>query len=152
VSWTNPSYGSGHASGYYTAKRLAKGPAGANLLSGSWRMEKAEASADALTRTFRVNGNELTMTSPIGQSYTAKLDGTEAPYKNDPDKASVSLKMLGKDTREEIAKVNGKIVRISKMKVASDGESMKIVEEDDFIARTSMFRPLQIIALSTITE
>jgi len=131
VSWTDSGQPSGGTqSGLYTSKRVAKGPAGANLLSGSWRGEKAEASADALTWTYKVNGNELTMTNGIGQSYTAKLDGTEAPYKGDPQKATVSLKMLGKKTLEETTKLEGKIVRISKMKVASDGKSMKIVEDD----------------------
>lgn len=85
---------------------------------------------DAITQTYKINGNELTMTNCGGQSYTAKLDGTEAPYKGAPDKASVSLKMLGKNTLGETTKIEGKIVRISKMKVASDGKSMKIVEDD----------------------
>ena len=124
------SYGTGHGSEHYTSKRVAKGPAGANLLSGSWRVGQFEASPDLRTWTYKVNGNELTMTNPMGQSYTAKLDGTEAPYKDDPQKATVSLKMLGKNTLEETTKAEGKIARICKMKVASDGESMKIVEYD----------------------
>ena len=121
------SYGTGHGNAHCTAKRVAKGPAGANLLSGSWRIEKVEASTDLRTWTYKVNGNELTMTNLEGQSYTAKLDGTEAPYKDDPQKATVSLKMLDKNTLKETTKVEGKIVAISKMKVASDGESMKVV-------------------------
>ena len=125
------SYRTGHENGHYTYKRVAKGPAGANLLSGSWRVEHVEAlSPDLRSWTYKVNGNELTMTNPIGQSYTAKLDGTEAPYKDDPQKATVSLKMLDKNTLEETTKVEGKIVRIWKMKVASDGESIKFVEYD----------------------
>ena len=128
VSLTDPSYGSAQR----TYKRVAKGPAGANLLSGSWRIEKVEASAEALTLTYKVNGNELTMTNGLGQSYTAKLDGTEAPYKDDPQKATVSLKMLDKNTLKETTKVEGKIVGISKMKVASDGESMKVVEDNKY--------------------
>jgi hypothetical protein len=131
VSWTYNGEPSGSTpSGHYTSKRVAKGPAGANLLSGSWRSEKAEASADAITWTDKVNGNELTMTNPTGQSYTAKLDGTEAPYKGDPGTTSVSLKMLGKDTVEETDKRDGKIISISKMTVASDGKSAKIVVDD----------------------
>jgi hypothetical protein len=131
-SWTEPSYGSGHGSGQSTYKRVAEGPIDANLLSGSWRIEKVEASADAITLTYKVNGNELTMTNPMGQSYTAKLDGTEAPYKDDPEKATVSVKMLGKNTLKETTKLNGKIFKILKMKVASDGKSMKVVEDCKF--------------------
>jgi hypothetical protein len=109
---------------------VARGPAGAHLLSGSWRGEKAEASADDTTWTFKANGDELTMTSPTGQSFTAKVDGTEAPYKGDPGTTSVSLKMIGKDTLEETDKRNGKVLSISKMTLASDGKSAKIVVDD----------------------
>ncbi|HTZ84730.1 MAG TPA: hypothetical protein VMB66_16135 [Candidatus Acidoferrales bacterium] len=131
VSWTDSGQPSGGTqSGHYTSKRVAKGPAGANLLSGSWRGEKAAASSDAITWTYKVNGNELTMTNPTGQSYTAKLDGTEAPYKGDPGTTGVSLKMLGKDTLEETDKREDKIISISKMTVASDGKSAKIVVDD----------------------
>lgn len=132
VSWIDSGQPSGGTqSGHYTSKRVAKGPAaGANLLSGSWRAEKAEASADATTWTYKVNDSELTMTNPTGQSYTAKLDGTEAPYKGDPGTTSVSLKMLGKDTLEETDKREEKIISISKMTVANDGKSAKIVVED----------------------
>ncbi len=48
--------------------------------------------------TYKVNGDELTMTTPTGQSYTAKLDGTEAPYKGDPGTTSVSAKQMGKNS------------------------------------------------------
>jgi len=131
VSWRDSGQPTGGTqSGHYTSKRVAKGPAGANLLSGSWRGEKADASADAITWTYKVGGNQLTMTNPTGQSYTAKLDGTEAPYKGDPGTTSVSLKMLGKDTLEETDKREEKIISISKMTVASDGKSAKIVWDD----------------------
>ncbi|MGB2620266.1 MAG: hypothetical protein WBC57_24010, partial [Candidatus Acidiferrales bacterium] len=54
--------------------RVAKGPAGSNAISGSWRMVKMETVSDnAITWTYKVNGDELTMTTPTGQSYTAKL-------------------------------------------------------------------------------
>ena len=117
VSWTDSGQPSGGTqSGHYTSKRVSKGPARANLLSGSWRGEKADASADALTWTYKVNGNEL--------------DGTAAPYKGDPGTTSVSLKMLGKDTLEETDKREEKIISISKMTVASDGKSAKIIVDD----------------------
>ena len=63
VSWTHRSFGTGHLSEHDTYKRVAKGPAGAHLLSGSWRIEKSEASPDYLTWTCKVNGSELTMRS-----------------------------------------------------------------------------------------
>ena len=62
------------------ATRVAKGPAGANAISGSWRTTKIENVSDnGLMWTYKVSGEELTMTAPTGQSYTAKLNGPEAP-------------------------------------------------------------------------
>ena len=58
------------------ATRVAKGPAGANAISGSWRTTKIETVSDnGLMWTYKVSGDELTMTAPTGQSYTAKLNG-----------------------------------------------------------------------------
>jgi len=65
--------------------RVAKGPAGSHAISGSWRTTKIDSVSDnGLSFTYKVEGDSLTMTTPTGQSYTAKLDGTEAPYKGDP--------------------------------------------------------------------
>ena len=113
------------------ATRVAKGPAGSNAISGSWRMTKVEnISENGITWTYRVSGDELTMTTPTGQSYTAKLDGTEAPMKGDPGVTSVSVKMRGKDTLEETDKREGKVISFSKMTIASDGKTAKIMAED----------------------
>lgn len=88
---------------------MAKGPAGSSAISGSWRTTKVETVSDnAITTTYKVNGDELTMTTPTGQSYTAKLDGTEAPYKGDPGTTSVSVEQMGKNTIEETDKRDGK--------------------------------------------
>jgi hypothetical protein len=138
VNWTDSGEPSGGTqSGSYTAKRVAKGPAGANMISGSWRTEKADYSAGFLTWTYKVNGDELTMTNPTGQSYTAKLDGTDAPYKGDPGTTSVSVKMHGKDTLEETDKRDGKVIGVSRMTVTPDGKTMKLVYEDKLHGTTT---------------
>ena len=131
VNWTdtgNPS--GGPQTGTASAKRVGKAPKGANMLSGSWRTEKADVSADAVTFTYKVTGDEITMTNPTGQSYTAKLDGTQAPYKGDPGTTTVSVKMRGKDTLEETDYRDGKVIGIGKMTVAADGKTAKMVYED----------------------
>lgn len=64
--------------------------------------------------TYKVSGDELTMTTPTGQSYTAKLDGTEAPYKGDPGTDGISVKMRGKDTLGETDKRGDKVIGVSK--------------------------------------
>ena len=137
-NWTDSGEPSGGTqAGSYTAKRVAKGPAGANMISGSWRTEKADNPASVLTWTYKVNGDELSMSNPTGQSYTAKLDGSDAPYKGDPGTTSVSVKMHGKDTLEETDKRDGKVISISKMTISPDGKTLKIVYEDKLHGTTA---------------
>jgi hypothetical protein len=120
--------------------RVAKGPAGSNAISGSWRMAKFETLSDnATTFTYKVSGNELTMTTPTGQSYTAKLDGTAAPYKGDPGTDGVSVKMMGKDTLEETDKRGDKVITVFKMTLEPDGKTAKIAVEDKLHGTTSQF-------------
>ena len=113
------------------ATRVAKGPVGSNAISGSWRTAKFETlSENAITWTYKVSGDELTMTNPTGQSYTAKLNGLEAPYKGDPGTTGVSVKMTGKDTLEETDKRGDKVITVSKMTLEPAGKTAKIVFED----------------------
>lgn len=111
--------------------RVAKGPAGSHAISGSWHMNKMESlSENALSVTFKVTGDSLTMNNPTGQSYTAKMDGTEAPYKGDPGTTSASVKKTGPNSFEETDKREGKVIAVSRMTVSADGKSMKIVTDD----------------------
>ena len=113
------------------ATRVAKGPAGSNAISGSWRKTKVESLSDnATVWTYKVSGDEITMTNPTGQSYTAKLNGGDAPMKGDPGVSSVSVKMIGKDTLEETDKRDGKVIGVFKMTVASDGKTAKASFDD----------------------
>lgn len=122
------------------ATRVAKGPAGSHAISGSWRTSKVENVSDnGLMFTFKVEGDSLTMTSPTGQTYTAKLDGTDAPYKGDPGTTSVSVKRMGKNTMEETDKRDGKVISVSRMTVAPDGKTMTIAVNDKLHGTTSQF-------------
>ena len=131
IAWTyygNPT--GGPVSGTDHMKRVAKGPAGANAISGSWRDEKADvATADALTFSFKSGGDSLSYSTPTGQSYTAKVDGTDAPYAGDPGTTSVSLKRIG-DSIEETDKRDGKVMSVAKLTVAADGKTMTIDVDD----------------------
>jgi hypothetical protein len=120
--------------------RVAKGPAGSHAISGSWRAAKVEnLSENALMFTYRVEGDTLAMTTPTGQSYTAKLDGTDAPYKGDPGTTSVSVKRLVKNLIEERDKRNGKVIGVARMTVSPDGKTMTIIVEDKLHGTTSQF-------------
>jgi hypothetical protein len=78
------------------------------------------------------------MTSPTGQSYTAKLDGTDAPYVGDPGTTSVSLKRIG-DAIEETDKRDGKVISVSKSTVSPDGKTMTSVVDDKLHGTTATY-------------
>jgi hypothetical protein len=140
IAWTyygNPTGGPVSGTDHY--KRVAKGPAGSNAISGSWRDEKSDvATADALAFSFKSGGDSLSYSTPTGQSYDAKLDGTDAPYVGDPGTTSVSLKRIG-DSIEETDKRDGKVVSVAKMTVSADGKTMTIAVDDQLHGTTSTF-------------
>jgi hypothetical protein len=122
------------------ATRVAKGPAGSNAISGSWRTIKIEGLSDnATVWTYKISGDEITMTNQTGQSYTARLNGADAPMKGDPGITSVSVKMKGKDTLEETDKRDGKVIAVFKMTVANDGKTAKASVDDKLQNRTTDF-------------
>lgn len=107
-------------------------PTGSHVISGSWRMSKMENLSDnARTFTFKVDGENLNMTNGMGQFYTAKLDGTDAPYKGDPGINSVSILRLGKETFMETDKRDGKTVTTKRFMVTpTDGKTMTVIVGD----------------------
>ncbi len=68
------------------------------------------------------------MTTPTGQSYTAKIDGTEAPMKGDSGITSVSVKKIGNNTIEETNKRGDKVVGV--MKATVDGNTLNCTYDD----------------------
>jgi hypothetical protein len=113
--------------GMFTATRLSSGPAGSHAISGKWHENPiASLSENAQTVTIKVDGDTLTMASPLGDSFTAKLDGTEAPVKGDRGADRVSIKKLGPNALEQTTMLGGKLVSITKITVSADGKTMKM--------------------------
>ena len=121
-------------------KQVAAGPAGSHAISGSWvTADIANLSDNATEITFKEDAGALTMTTPTGQAYTAKLDGTEAPYKGDPGISSVTVKQTGKVSMVETDKRDGKVVGVVTSVVSADGKSMNVVFDDKLRNRTMSF-------------
>jgi hypothetical protein len=124
--------------------RVAKGPAGTHAISGSWRTTKVDTVSDnGLLWTYKVSGDELTMTTQTGQSYTAKLNGAQAPMKGDPGTTSVAVKMMGKNTLEETDYREGKAISIARMVVSPDGKTMKLMVDDKLRGTKSEFAAMK---------
>ena len=122
-----------------TLTRVGKTPAGANATSGSWRVNKINQSENALTTTYKGNGNELTMSHPTGESYTAKLDGKDYPVKGAYGWTSVSLKQVNDHTIEETDKRDGTVTDVAKITVSPDGKTMTVVDNSKLTGRTSTY-------------
>ncbi len=120
--------------------RVTKGPEGSHAISGSWKMAKMESlSENGMTITYKTTGDSITMTTPTGQTYTAKLDGTEAPYKGDPGTTSVSVKKINANTLEETDKRDGKVIAVVKITVSPDGKTIKFAVDDKLHGTHSEF-------------
>lgn len=120
-----------------TAKRVGVAPRDVQATSGDWQVVNFNQSSNGLTFTYKVNGDEVTMTDPTGESYTAKLDGSDAPVKGAYGYDSVSLKKIAPDTIEETDKRDGKVVDVTKMTV--HGNTMTIEDTSKPTNRTSTF-------------
>jgi hypothetical protein len=109
-----------------TAKfsRTAAGAAGTHPISGSWQMTELDVSNHAEDTTFKVGGGALSMSDRMGRSFTAKFDGTQAPYKGSEEFDHVSLQLIDERTIEESDFKNGKAVKISRWALAPDGQTM----------------------------
>lgn len=131
TEWSSVSDNGAETHGTFTSTRVGDAPAGVNKVSGTWHPEKIDdASQNGLTFTYKVTADGLTMTDLLGDSYTAKCDEKDYPFKGDPGTTSVSLKKIDDNTIEETDKRDGKVISVSTMTVAADGKTMKLVVEN----------------------
>jgi len=131
TEWTFVAESGQSGNGTTISKRVAPAPQGANKASGSWQAEKLENASDSiLLVTYKLVDGGLSMSDQTGDSYTAKLDGKDYPYKGDPGTTSVSLKKIDANTIEETDKRDGKVTYVTRMMVSPDGRTMKLETED----------------------
>lgn len=120
-----------------TAKRAGVAPAGVHATSGDWILDKESGSANSLMTTYKLDGDQLTMTAQTGETYTAKLDGGDFPVKGAYGWDTVSLKKIDAHTIEETDKRNGTVTDVSKITVA--GSTMTVVDTSKLTDRTSTY-------------
>lgn len=120
-----------------TGKRTGIKPSGVHATSGEWQIVKVEESDNGLTTTYKVAGDQLAMSTPTGESYTAKLDGTDAPVKGAYGFDSVSLKKINDHTLEETEKRNGNVIEVNTMTVT--GKTMKVSSDNKVTGRTTTY-------------
>lgn len=120
-------------------EREGKVPAGANTISGSWKIKKVNESENGLMYTYKSSGEELSMTSSTGSSWTAKPDGKEYPVKGSYSVDTMSLKKINDHEIEVSYKRGATLLEVEKLTVSSDGKTMTIESEDKLTGRVSTF-------------
>ncbi|MGA2167010.1 MAG: hypothetical protein ABSG62_02285 [Terracidiphilus sp.] len=136
---SHPKSGGDTVTAETTATLVGVAPSGVHATSGSWRISKVQESANGLTVTYKTSGDELTMSSPTGETFTAKFDGKDYPVTGAYTYDSVSLKRIDAHTIEETDKRDGKEVEVAKLTVSSDGKKMTVVSTNKLTDRTSTF-------------
>jgi hypothetical protein len=127
--------------GSYMMARVKKGDAGAHLISGSWRMDKfAEISENGMMMTLKMEGDQLRMTAPTGESYAAKFDGQDYPYKGNYGITHVALRRVNANTIEETDKKDGKVLSVSRISLSPDGKKLMVVSDDKVHGTTSKYQ------------
>jgi hypothetical protein len=111
-------------------KRLGMSRPGVHATSGNWQVLNFTDTENDLLTTYSTKGDELTMSDPTGDSYTAKFDGSDYPYKGSYGVNAVSLKRIDAHTFEETDKRDGTVVGVYKMTVSANGKMMTIVTHD----------------------
>ena len=101
--------------------RVAPGAPGSHAISGQWREIETDLTHHDEDTTYKISGNILSMSDRLGRSFSASLDGTDAPYVGDHQFTSVSIKLIDSHTLEETDKKDGKVVQINRWSIDPDG-------------------------------
>lgn len=117
--------------GKYTSTRVDAAPASAHKVSGVWQPGKLESlSENVMDVTYKSAADGLSMSDKAGNSYTAKLDGKDYPYKGDPGITTVAVRKIDDRTIEETHKRDGKVVGVNRVTVAPSGKTMSVSYHD----------------------
>jgi hypothetical protein len=101
--------------------RVGSAIAGAHLLTGTWQTVELDLVNHDEDTTYRVEGDRLTMSDRLGRSFSAKLDGTVAPYVGDPRFTRVSVRSIDERTIEESDLAGETVVQVTRWRVDPDG-------------------------------
>jgi hypothetical protein len=103
----------------------------ASPFDGFWMIQQADGSLDPGSQVeYRVEKDWVTMNSPMGASYRARTDGSDAAMENDANTTRVSVRMPGKSTLIQSEKNDGKIWRITTIEVQPDGRTARVAWKD----------------------
>ena len=128
--WKTISENGKESNGQFESERVGGSPTGGDKVAGEWRPVKTNTSEDVITVTYKVTADRLAMSDPTGDSFSAKFDEKEYPFKGDPEITAVSLKKIDENTIEETDIRKGKVITVTRMIVDRDGKMMAVTVDD----------------------
>ncbi|HYS46908.1 MAG TPA: hypothetical protein VEM35_10730 [Rhizomicrobium sp.] len=139
IDFTDSSASTTPVTGKVILARVGAASAGMNPFSGSWRTASYSSLSDnGITITYKTSGDMLTMSTPAGQGYAAKLGGPAVPYKGDPGTDMVSVKMSGTSLVETDMRA-GKVIGVITTAPSADGQSVAVAYENKLKGTTMRF-------------
>jgi hypothetical protein len=117
----------------------AAGPAGSHATSGSWRIQNINEDTAGLTTMWKVSGDEVSMSTPTGESWQAKFGGEGQPVKGTYANETVSVKKLGPHGIEVAYKRDGKLYIVNKLTVSADGKKITEMSDAKWLGRVSTY-------------
>jgi hypothetical protein len=124
--------------GHATSKRVANGPAGSHVISGSWQQDQLQGGDVMRTVQYEMT-DEGFKYRWNGQSYDAKFDGKEYPVTGDSGHTTVTLKKIDSNTVEETDHRQGKVVDVTRLAAAPDGKTIAVTDNDIAHGQTTSF-------------
>jgi len=112
---------------------------GVHATSGKWILDQERGSDEAYTTTYKIDGDQISMSEPDGETYTATFGGGDAPYKGAYGIDAVSVKRLAPNKIEETFKRDGRVVDVATTSVAPNGKTATVVDDDKLSGRVSTF-------------
>jgi hypothetical protein len=119
--------------------RIASGPAGSNVISGSWRIQNITEDAAGLTTTWKVAADEVSMKTGDGLTWQAKFGGPEQPVQGTYTDEKVSVKKLGAREIEVTYTRDGKPYIVNRVTVSADGKKITEVSDNKWTNRISTY-------------
>ena len=105
-------------------RRVADGASGSHPVSGAWQLIDTDVTNHAEDTTFKIDGAKLMMTDQMGGSYSAKFDGTPAPFNGNPQYNTVALKVVNSKTLEESDSKDGKVMQVRRWSLGADNNTL----------------------------
>ena len=117
--------------GKYRSSRVGAAASDGHKINGEWQPGKLDSySADAMEFTYARTGDTWKFADRIGNSYSAKFDGKDYPFKGDPAVTTVSVRQIDPMTIEETFKRDGKSLFVNRSTLSSDGKSIAVSTHD----------------------